>query len=217
MRIYEIFTSIDGEVNSFYQGRITTFIRFSGCNLSCQYCDTKYAQDPASGEEMSVAEVVNEVKKLGCKKVTITGGEPLYQSQEFFELTRSLWHKGHEISVETNGSFYPAGYGVGSWVMDFKLPSSGCFDKMDHNNFKDLNKADWVKFVISDRNDYDTAIREMNYLRSIGCNAMFAFSPCFGVGPQKMLVDWLIEDKEFDVVINLQLHKLMGVKLYNIQ
>lgn len=214
MRIYEIFTSIDGEVNGYYQGRITTFVRFAGCNnLNCSYCDTTYAQDPNSGTEMSVGEVVERVKELGCRKVTITGGEPLLQRKEFNELTFELWHSKHFISVETNGTFSTVGcYGVGSWVMDFKLPSSGCFDRMNHDNFKWLNSSDWVKFVISDRNDYDTAKIEMHYLKSIGCNAHFAFSPAFGVGPQKTLVDWLIEDKEFDVVINLQLHKLIGVR-----
>lgn len=77
MRIFGVFLSIDGEVNSHYQGRFTVFIRLAGCNFfkykGCNYCDTKYAQDPNSGTEMPVEEVMKKVESFGCKKVTITG------------------------------------------------------------------------------------------------------------------------------------------------
>ena len=219
MKIYEIFVSLDGEVNAFHQGCITTFIRLAGCNLrpGCTYCDTQYAMDPDSGTEMPVGEIVAKVKELGGNKVTITGGEPLMQAVELFSLTKKLWHEHFKISVETNGTYLPIGCGVGSWVVDFKLPSSGNYDKMKHDIFVDLTKLDYVKFVIMDENDYLTAIREKNYLQSIGCHANFAFSPMFG--PQATpineikhkLVEWLIRDKVFDAIVNVQIHKLLGV------
>lgn len=219
MKIYEIFQSIDGEVSSFHQGHITTFIRFAGCNFypgTCLYCDTKQAANPDSGIELSIDEIVNKVIELGGDKITITGGEPLFQREEFYELTKRLYFSGFHISVETNGSLPPEGYGVGSWVVDFKLPGSGNYDKMDYAMFAQLNTSDFVKFVITDTNDYQTAIREKNYLQSIGCHAKFAFSPVFG--PCKTLenhipiVDWLIRDKVFDVIINVQIHKILQLK-----
>ena len=131
-------------------------------------------------------------------------------------VTKKLYHSGFHTSVETNGSLPPEGYGVGSWVVDFKLPGSGNYDKMDHVMFTQLNSSDFVKFVITDRNDYDTAVREKNYLQSINCHAKFAFSPVFGpcktlVNPMP-IVDWLIEDKVFDAIVSIQIHKILKTK-----
>jgi len=207
IKIYSIFKSIDGEVNYFHQGCLTTFIRFSGCNLRCGYCDTKYAQDINSGVDMTIKEILDKVDELGGDKVTITGGEPLYQKAEFYNLTKALWWARKKMSVETNGSIKPVGYGVHSWVMDFKLPSSGHFDKMDHDNFKNLIKNDYIKFIISDRNDYDTAVREMNYLNTL-CHANFTFGAGYGVLDPRELLEWIKKDN-IKVILNVQLHKYL--------
>lgn len=213
MKIFEIFTSIDGEVCGISaQGGFTTFIRFAGCNLNCSYCDTKYALKLSDGEEMSINDVVDYVKKLKCKKITITGGEPLLQKKKFDLLTKVLWHEGFKISVETNGSFFPKGGYISSWVVDYKLPSSGCYDKMKDENFIYLNSVDYVKFVIADRYDYNEAFVVMGRLKELGCNANFAFSPVFGTDVQKNLVDWLVKDELFDVIVNIQIHKFLGIK-----
>ena len=103
MRVNEIFRSINGEVNSIGQGSFCTFIRLAGCSLRCSYCDTEYAQDPKSGREMSVEEIITEVKNLGCRNVTITGGEPLDQRLDLHYLLQKLWFSKHNIVVETNG------------------------------------------------------------------------------------------------------------------
>lgn len=116
MKIHSIFPSIDGEVNLYHQGRLAVFIRFSGCNCRCFYCDTKYAWDINSGAEMTVEEVMRAVRKFGIKKVTITGGEPLLRQDELFELTRKLYRDNYEVSIETNGSLPLYGYGVG-WLI----------------------------------------------------------------------------------------------------
>jgi 7-carboxy-7-deazaguanine synthase len=155
---------------------------------------------------------------LGGSKVTITGGEPLIQGEELNRLTKILWHSKFHTSIETNGTLPTVGfYGIGSWVVDFKLPSSGHYDEMEHSIFTPLNASDFVKFVIMDRNDYDTAIREKKHLQSIGCRARFAFSPAFGPKSlpvnniTKHLVKWLIEDKQFDTIISVQIHKILNV------
>lgn len=214
MKIYEIFTSIDGEVNYFGVGGFTTFIRFAGCNFEkpCSYCDTKYALKLSDGKEMAVDKVVDRVKELKCRKVTITGGEPLLQRKDFEELTRKLWHEGFKISVETNGSLPLSGYGVSSWIVDYKLPSSGCDNKMKDKNFTSLSSTDYVKFVILNESDYEKAIIITNRLNRLGCKAKFAFGSVFEATAQKDLVNWLIRDELFGVIVNVQIHKFLGVK-----
>lgn len=213
MKIYEIFTSMDGEINYFGVGGLSTFIRFAGCNFNCcSYCDTKYALKLSAGKEMSVAEIVDRVKKLKCKKITITGGEPLMQREEFEKLTKKLWHEGFKISVETNGSYLPAGYAVGSWVLDWKLPSSCCSDKMKDENFISLGVTDYVKFVILNESDYEKAVVTMNRLKDLGCKASFAFGSVFGAPIQEKIIEWLIRDELFSVIVNVQIHKYLNCK-----
>lgn len=213
MRIYSIFKSIDGEVNHFHQGRISTFIRFAGCNLNCAYCDTKYALKKSSGKEMSVNQIIEEVKKLGCKKVTITGGEPLMQFDGFLDLTMALWRKECFISVETNGSYLLKGNNIGSWVVDYKLKSSGVTETqmIPYSEFCKLTGNDFIKFIISDRQDYQQAIHVMNTLRKVGCITNFAFSTAYMKLHPIELMGWLDKDGINDSIINLQLHKYLGL------
>ena len=209
MKVYSIFNSIDGEVNAFHQGAFTTFIRFSGCNLQCSYCDTKYAQDYGSGKEMSVYEIIEEVKKIGCEKVTLTGGEPLLQPSTP-ELIEVLLTSGYSVSVETNGTIAPPYFDEGrkiNWVMDWKLPNSGMSEYMKRVNFLGLWGTDFVKFVIRNRKDYEAAVTERFRLLSVGCFAKFAFSPVHNVLDPAELIEWMKEDKLFDVIVNLQIHK----------
>ena len=213
MKIYSIFPSIDGEVSEFHQGRLTTFIRVSGCNLRCSYCDTKYALSMDSGIDMNVDEVMEKVKDIGISKVTITGGEPLLQAEELFRLTADLTRQGYEISIETNGSFPLYGYGVGSWVVDYKLASSGEQDKMKMDIFRGLRSVDFVKFVIADRQDFNEAISVKKMLQSrLTYQAKFAFSPVYGGMDVNILINWLLEEEVYDAIINVQLHKLLNLK-----
>lgn len=210
MKIYSIFPSIDGEVNSYHQGVVSTFIRFSGCQLSCSYCDTRYALKISDGKEMSLDEIMEEVEKIGIRKITITGGEPLLQKDDFFHLTKRLWHDKYKFTVETNGSISLVGYGVSSWIVDYKLPSSGEYLSMKDEIFFDLRANDFVKFVIKNRNDYNTALDAMDKFRDKGCQAKFAFSPMFGEIDTEDLVNWMVEDR-IDAILNLQLHKIIGL------
>ena len=211
MRVYSIFNSIDGEVNQWGQGRFSTFIRFSGCNLRCNYCDTKYAQDMDCGKEMSVEEILEEVKKIGCRKITITGGEPLLQA-EMKDFLYLLFNQGYKVSIESNGSFRPILNLPYCWVMDWKLASSGMSEYMNLENFRDLSSEDFVKFVIQDRLDYDDALVVIKRLRILECYATFAFSPAQDKIDPADLIEWMKEDKLFDVIVNLQLHKYMWGK-----
>ena len=101
IKINEIFTSIDGEVNRYGQGGLTTFIRLAGCNLQCSYCDTKQAQAMDTGVDMTIDEITERIE---VSKVTITGGEPLCQKDELIELINSLCFTDIRVTVETNGS-----------------------------------------------------------------------------------------------------------------
>jgi len=212
MKIYSIFPSISGEVDLYHQGRLTTFIRFSGCNCRCSYCDTKYALDINSGTEMTPAEVMEKVKTIGIRKITITGGEPLLQQDALFELTRLLWKDAYEISIETNGSFPLYGYGVGSWVVDWKLPSSGESHKMNIDIFEGLKSTDFIKFVIQDREDFNEAIAIKKILQSKeSYQAKFAFSPMHGVMDANTLINWLMREEAYDAILNVQLHKVLNL------
>ena len=212
MKIYSVFNSIDGEVNPYGQGAFSTFIRFAGCNLNCKWCDTKYAQDPDSGREWTVDEILIQLNKIGCNKVTITGGEPLLQMKDFAQLTNKLWHNGYRMTVETNGSLSLYGYGVESWIVDYKLPSSGEMDKMNHKMFADLRINDFVKFVIMDADDYRIAMEKVLALKICGCRAKMVFSPCAGKTDHKVLMNWLQKDKAYNIQLNFQLHKLVDLE-----
>ncbi|MDE5575867.1 MAG: radical SAM protein, partial [Oscillospiraceae bacterium] len=101
-KIAEMFSSINGEGT--HAGQLAFFIRFTGCNLNCSYCDTKWANEPSAPyTEMTAEEILSEVKKSGIKNVTVTGGEPLIQ-QEIIPLLETLCGDGRYVEIETNGS-----------------------------------------------------------------------------------------------------------------
>lgn len=217
MKVNSIFTSIDGEINAWYQGRISTFVRLQGCNLRCEYCDTLYAQtyNPLVYNP-SPHQIFDMLEKQGCKNVTITGGEPLLQKSELKILLDLLVQARYEVSVETNGTIAPiTGYDpVVSYVVDYKCPSAGkeAVNAMEDNLFLDLTAFDFIKFVIGNELDYEFAKLKFSQLSSEGCEAVFAMSLHGKEVMHKDLVDWLIRDRLYDVVLNVQIHKLIGVQ-----
>lgn len=211
MQVYSIFRSIDGEVNCFGQGSWSTFIRLAGCNLDCLYCDTRYARGEFAGKEVSVREVVDNVVKLKCDKITITGGEPMLQPASVFNLTRELSHLGCRISVETNGSMELAGY-VDCWVVDYKLPFSGMCHMMDPNVFHKLRPSDFVKFVVSNENDFDWGVRVREEMRQKGCRARFAWSPNVSLFGVKEVLGLMQKHELFNDILNVQIHKLLNLQ-----
>jgi 7-carboxy-7-deazaguanine synthase len=209
MKINEIFTSIDGEVNKWGQGALTTFVRLQGCNLRCLYCDTPDAITFVNEiGEMPIASILSQVSSLQCTKVTITGGEPLAQP-EIFNLIDLLMRYEYNISVETNGTFViPIPYLNDerlNWVVDYKLE---CEEKMKVN-YLALTPTDWIKFIVHGEKSFKMSLQVVEKLRKDGCGARIAFST---TTDPKNLMDRLIEAKAWDIVLNVQLHKLLDVK-----
>ena len=207
LKIAEIFRSIQGE--SSYSGLPTVFIRLAGCNLRCRYCDTAFAQD--GGEEMSIDEVLHQALSYGLDMVEITGGEPLFQD-ETPALASALISSGCKVLVETNGSLDISLLPEGAVrIMDIKCPSSGENHAVLWENLWKLRLADEVKFVISDRHDYEWArgiIRERFAMR----DTTVLLSNVFGELPPRNLVEWMLEDK-LKTRFQLQLHKYIWPRL----
>lgn len=199
LQVSEIFKSIQGEGQ--LQGELTTFIRLTGCNLRCPWCDTAYAYE--GGADRSVDEITSEVEALGISNVCVTGGEPLIQPnvQHLFDALRRL---GCFVCVETNGTRDIGTYQrVDRFVVDYKLPSARPAEPFLAVNFDRLRPADELKFVISDRADYEEA------RRIVGRNGVMArmlVSPCWQAGVVRDLAGWLIEDN-LPVRYSLQIHK----------
>jgi len=208
VNVCETFVSIQGE--STYAGLSCYFIRLAGCNLRCRYCDTTYAYVP--GLDVPVPDLVAEFRASKAAIVEITGGEPLLQPG-FRELAAALRDQGGKpVLVETNGSMdisaIPAGVIA---IMDVKCPGSGVSEAMDPANIGRLRPQDEVKFVLSDRQDYEWAgdfVRRHNL--PTRCHAVL-FSPVFGKLPAKEVGQWILDDG-LPVRVQVQLHKALGMK-----
>ena len=179
------------------------FVRLSGCNLRCVYCDTTYAYDKGTDTEISA--ICETVGNYGINLVCITGGEPLLQNGSS-TLAGELSAKGHTVLIETNGSIridcLPDDV---IRIMDIKCPDSGMSDKMDWNNIALLKTRDEVKFVLSSRNDYEWA-KEMVSRYDLIKKAKLLFSATGGRLDSGMLAEWILEDK-LNVRLQIQLHK----------
>jgi len=214
MRVFEIFSSINGEICNAHQGSLCTFIRFSWCNLRCTYCDTKYAQNLDSGRELTIPQIIKAVRKQGNKNITITGGEPLLQIENLKALLYEL-EESYNISIETNGSYdirqlLPFSVSI---VMDYKLPSSEMEKFMYKPNLDVLTRSeDILKFVVADEKDFNRAIE---ILKKYGILATVAFSPVKGMMDSRKLAIMMSESsflKKRGAVLSLQLHKLLDLK-----
>ena len=203
MKISEIFTSIQGE--STFCGFPCTFIRVAGCSLRCNYCDTPYARE--GGNELKLDQILSRVRDSGISLVELTGGEPLLQD-ECYLLVTLLLEEGYNVLLETNGSV-PLDK-VDSRVVkivDIKCPGSGMSDYMDFSNIAYLAQKDEVKFVISDREDFDWA-RKIIDRYGIVEKCTVLLSPVFSKIEAKKLARWIIEEK-LSVRLQLQLHKFI--------
>ena len=202
MKVCEIFTSIQGE--STFAGLPCTFVRLSGCNLRCVYCDTKYSYD--EGVEMEIGDVVQCVDTAGVRLVEITGGEPLLQGEDTIYLIRKLLDKGYEVLVETNGSKNISGLDKrATIILDMKTPCSAMSDKMDFTNFEIIKNSDEVKFVICSRADYEWS-KEIISQYGLEERCKVLLSPGFGMLQPRDLAAWIIEDR-LKVRLNIQIHK----------
>ena len=203
MKISEIFTSIQGE--SSFSGLPCTFIRLTGCNLRCSYCDTSYALE--GGEDLYLDQIMTKVKAAGNFLTELTGGEPLLQ-EESLDLSALLLKEGYTVLLETNGSILLDSVDPGVVkIMDLKCPSSGMSDQMDFSNVDYLTKRDEVKFVISDRTDFDWA-REVISSYGLVEKCKILISPRLSELKPETAASWIIDEK-LPVRLQLQLHKLI--------
>ena len=201
MKINEIFKRIQGETS--YAGLLCAFIRVTGCNLRCNYCDTTYAYE--EGKEMSLSSILENIAGFKTKIVCVTGGEPLSNNDTPL-LLEELLVKNYTVLVETNGS-----YDIRTIpqeiikIMDIKCPDSNMSHLMNWQNIKYLTKFDEVKFVLSSRKDYDWT-KAVIYKYNLSEVANILIGTVFGAISPKMVVQWILEDN-LDVRFQLQLHK----------
>lgn len=203
--VSEIFYSLQGE--STYSGQPCVFIRLSGCNLSCSYCDTRYAC--MGGTEFTIDQIMDKVQSYPSSLVEITGGEPMLQDG-VAELFAALHGKGCELLLETNGSIYLGD--VPEYVVkivDVKCPGSGHGDSFMKWNLKCLQPRDELKFVLTSYLDYQFA------LRFITDNALWErtllFSPVLSVLPAEILARWMLADG-VKARLQLQLHRILKIR-----
>jgi 7-carboxy-7-deazaguanine synthase len=202
LTVHEIFYSIQGE--STLAGRPCVFVRLTACDLRCSWCDTPYAF--YEGRKRSVDDVVADVERYGCPLVEITGGEPLLQ-EDVYPLMNALLGRGRTVMLETGGhrpiSRVPREVVK---IVDVKCPGSGEAARNDWTNLEALAPHDEVKFVISDRIDYEYAVDVVTRHDLARRAGAILFSPVHGVLEPKTLSEWMLADR-VPARLQLQLHK----------
>ena len=209
MKVVEKFVSINGE--GLRAGELAVFIRFKGCNLSCSYCDTTWAKEAdCDFEELTPLQIFEYIKSTNIRNVTLTGGEPLLQ-KDIDKLIELILADGNKrVEIETNGSVDISKFKADglTFTMDYKLPSSGCEDKMNLDNFTFLKKKDTVKFVSGSTYDLNKAldiIRKYDLINK--CHVYF--SPVFGKIDPREIVGFMIDNNLNDARVQIQMHKVI--------
>ena len=215
MNVVEIFRSIDGEGKRV--GLPTTFIRLYGCNLRCAYCDTKYSYENDNYTVMSVQEIVDEVKRLEVKNITLTGGEPLIHPG-IKDLVEALLFEDCWVNIETNGSVDVDDFrnrldcnknkGIHNlfFTVDYKCPCSGMEHKMEPKVYRKLRHTDVIKFVVGSEADMNKAL---SVLEETQTKAEVYFSPLFGKIEPSTIVDYILGHKLYNCKVQVQLHKII--------
>jgi len=201
LEVTEIYKSVQGE--STYMGLPCIFIRLTGCNLRCVWCDTTHAFH--DGEKLSIHQIIDKVKSYDIKLVEITGGEPLLQ-KEVFPLMESLLKNKFKVMLETSGSLainnVPAKV---IKIIDLKCPGSGEENKNLWENLNHLTPTDEIKFVIADKADYEWSKKVLQDYE-LDKKVSVLFSPVFEKLKLKDLTEWILEDN-LPVRLHTQLHK----------
>ena len=201
LEVTEIYKSVQGE--STYMGLPCVFIRLTGCNLRCVWCDTTHAFH--DGEKLSIHQIIDKVKSYDIKLVEITGGEPLLQ-KEVFPLMESLLKNEFKVMLETSGSLainnVPAKV---IKIIDLKCPGSGEENKNLWENLNHLTPTDEIKFVIADKADYEWSKKVLQDYE-LDKKVSVLFSPVFEKLKLKDLTEWILEDN-LPVRLHTQLHK----------
>ncbi|MBP6057289.1 MAG: 7-carboxy-7-deazaguanine synthase QueE [Nitrosomonas sp.] len=203
LRISEIFFSLQGETSRV--GLPTVFIRLTGCPLRCGYCDTAYAF--TGGENISIAEILDQVAHYKTNYVTVTGGEPLAQKACLVLLT-ALCDAQYSVSLETSGAMELSNVDTRVCkVMDIKTPGSGEMAKNNWLNLAHLTQHDEIKFVLCDEADYQWAC-EIIHAKQLHVICPILFSPVYGSLDPAILAAWILRDA-LPVRMQIQMHKLL--------
>ncbi|MDI3328167.1 MAG: radical SAM protein [Alicyclobacillaceae bacterium] len=210
MKVNELFFSIQGESSS--MGLPTVFVRFTGCNLRCSYCDTTYAY--FEGKRMTPEEVFARIEAYGVRRVCLTGGEPLIQPRdELQKLLNLLGSDQYEVSIETDGSVDIDRIRLRPrqrFILDVKVPSSQMHLYMDFDNLRRIvPERDEVKFVVGTEEDYEWSkeiIDRYDIRPEKGYSLLF--SPVFGVLEPRKLAEWILRDR-LNARLQVQLHKFI--------
>lgn len=211
LNVAEKFVSINGEGTK--AGQPAVFIRFTGCNLDCEYCDTKWVnEENAPYTEMTAEEIYSYIKNTGIKNVTLTGGEPLIQKNIKPLLETIAKDKELFCEIETNGSIDLKPFcdieNRPSFTMDYKLSASGMERFMNHDNFSVLDMRDTVKFVSGSVKDLSRAKEIMDKYSLYGKTNLY-ISPVFGEITPFEIVNFMMENRLNYVNLQLQLHKII--------
>jgi len=203
LHVNEIFYSIQGE--STYAGRPCVFVRLTGCNLRCRWCDTAYAFH--EGEPRSVEQALEQVRSYKCPLVEITGGEPLLQ-EEVYPLMSRLLLEEYEVLIETGGSLSVDRLDPRVVkILDLKAPGSEMDPHNNLDNLRHLDRKDQIKFVVADRRDYEWA-KQVMAEHALAEKVQVLFSPVFGELHPGELAEWLLADR-LDARLQIQLHKYL--------
>ena len=219
MQVTEIYKSLQGE--STYAGLPCVFVRLTGCNLRCSWCDSEFSF--YGGRKLALQEVLSEVRRLspGGGLVEITGGEPMLQEREVIPLMEQLLDSGYQVLLETSGERPLACVPTRVIkIVDVKCPHSGEPETFALENLDSLQRHDELKFVLTDRTDYEFA---RDFVRTHGLASRahaILFSPAFEksasgapdtshclLAPQQ-LAEWMIADN-VPARLSLQIHKLI--------
>ncbi|MCD8366005.1 MAG: putative 7-carboxy-7-deazaguanine synthase QueE [Clostridiales bacterium] len=210
-KVVEIFSSINGEGPR--QGQLALFIRMQGCNLDCSYCDTRWAnEEDAKFHWTSTEEILDVVRQMRIRNITLTGGEPLCQEHIPELLLALAAEPGIRVEIETNGSVplepFAAIENPPAFNMDYKLPGSGMEGRMLLGNFKFLGEKDAVKFVVK---DYEDLCRSRDLIREYRltekCHVLL--SPVYGEMDLEEMVYFMRNNGMNDVTMQLQIHKII--------
>ena len=207
-KINEIFYSVQGESST--MGIPTSFIRFTGCNLRCSYCDTEYAYH--DGVEKTLEEVIQEISKDKAEYVCLTGGEPLMQ-KDLVALIKKLISLRKQISIETGGALSVKSVTKKEWkrvkvILDIKTPSSLMANKNDYSNFNYLRPWDEIKFVCGSKEDFDFAIDIVKRFK-LNSKVHILFSVVYGKLSNQKLAEWVLNAKMKNTRLQVQLHKII--------
>ncbi len=219
MYLIELYKSVQGE--SSFSGLPCIFVRFAGCNLRCAWCDSEYTF--SGGKPFTQDEVMSQIEALApCRLVEFTGGEPMLQTRELLPLMERLLSAGYTLMIETSGE-RPLGDVPKAVhkIVDVKCPGAGsAADSFRLENLSALTANDELKFVLTNRADYDFAkkfIAEHGVREKVGG---ILFSPAFSKTPSPLrttdnatldprtLVEWMMDDG-VDARLSLQIHKFI--------